>query len=522
MSKKSEKFSLKPKGKAFHNLDIDSLLQKALARREGVLSKVGALTVVTGKYTGRSPRDRFIVDDDLTQDRVHWGKVNLPISEAAFDRLHRKIGRYLSERDEVYIFDGLAGADPDHQLRVKVVNELAWQNLFIRHLLRPTAEEIKLRQPDFTLLVAPGCQANPETDKTNSEAFIVINLKRRIGLIGGTRYAGEIKKSIFSVMNYILPQRGVLPMHCSANLSDAGESVLFFGLSGTGKTTLSNAPGRKLLGDDEHGWSESGIFNFEGGSYAKCINLSEEREPYIFRAIKYGAVVENVVMDQKTGEYDFSDSRYTENARVAYPLEYVPSSVLSGRACHPTSIIFLTADAFGVLPPIAKLDLNQALFHFLSGYTSKLAGTERGITEPQATFSALFGEPFMPLDPLVYADLFKDYLNRHRPNVFLVNTGWTGGPYGVGKRINLVYTRTMVSAALQGKLDKVEFRSDRLFKLAVPKRVPGVPDEILDPLKTWSDKNAFSETAQKLAAKFKENFSRFSSAPPQVKNSGPG
>lgn len=511
MPKKLKKHNIKPKGKVHRNLDVDSLINKALKKKEGALSKRGSLTVKTGKYTGRSPNDRFIVKDQTTRDKVNWNKANIPISEKVFDKLYQQVTQHLSEQDELYIFDGMAGADPEHALRVRIVNEFAWQNLFVRHMLRrPTPAELATHEPDFTLLVAPNVRAIPAKDKTNSEAFIILNWQKGIGIIGGSHYAGEIKKAIFTTLNFMLPLKDILPMHCSANIGTNSDTALFFGLSGTGKTTLSADPDRRLIGDDEHAWADSGIFNVEGGCYAKCINLSREKEPQIYDAIRYGAICENVVMDPETGEYDFNDSRYTQNTRVCYPLDYIPDSIPEGRGSHPRTIIFLTADAYGVLPPIAKLDTQQAMYHFLSGYTSKLAGTERGITEPRAVFSTLYGEPFMPLDPVIYAKLLKEYINKYNPKIFLVNTGWTGGPYGIGHRINLPYTRRMVSAALDGELDELSLREDPIFKLKVPTQIKDIPDNVLNPVKTWKDKSAFEKKAKKLLDLFEKNFSRFS------------
>ncbi len=516
------KIGIKSTGPIHRNLGIDELIKKSVDRGEGEISKVGALTIQTGKYTGRSPNDRFIVDEPSVHDKINWGKINIPISEKQFNVLHDHIRKYLSQRNELFIFDGAVGADPKHSLKVRVINELAAQSLLTHQLLRrPTQEELENHKPGFTILVAPGCKADPKKHGVNSEAFIVINYKKKIVLIGTSMYGGEIKKSIFTVMNFLMPESGVLPMHCSANIGQDGRTALFFGLSGTGKTTLSADPNRKLIGDDEHGWSDDGIFNFEAGCYAKCINLSREHEPQIFDAIKHGAVVENVVIDPATKEFDFADSSITENTRAAYPIEHIPDAELSGLGGHPKTIVFLTADAFGVMPPIAKLRHEQAMYHFMSGYTSKLAGTERGITEPQATFSAFFGEPFMPCMPMVYSNLLRDCVKKYGTNVFLINTGWTGGPYGVGERMAIKLTRAMVTAALEGKLDKVEYQEHPVFNVMIPKECPGVPTDILNPVNTWEDKDAYQKQAKELAGLFKKNFKKFIHASDEVRNAGP-
>jgi phosphoenolpyruvate carboxykinase (ATP) len=515
-------FNIEAKGEVHRNLDVNTLLKKSVERKEGVISKTGSLTVTTGKYTGRSPNDRFIVDTPDVHDEIAWGKVNMPLSEEYFDKLYEKITKHMSGLDELFVFDGFAGADKKHTLHIRVVNEFSSQNLFIHQLLRrPNKEELESHDPKLTILAAPGCIADPESDGTNSEAFVVINLKKKVVIIGGTSYAGEIKKSIFSVMNYFLPKKGVLPMHCSANMGKDSQTALFFGLSGTGKTTLSADENRILIGDDEHGWSENGIFNFEGGCYAKCIDLSKENEPQIYNAIRDGALVENVVMDPKTLEYDFADNSLTENTRAAYPLEYIPNSEVSGVGGHPKTIIFLTADASGVMPPVAKLDPTQAMYHFMSGYTSKLAGTERGITEPVATFSSFFGEPFMPLKPMVYANLLKQYLEKYNSSVFLINTGWTGGPYGTGERISIKDTRKMVTAALNSDLDSVEYEHHEIFNLDIPKSCPDVESKILKPQNTWESLQAYEKKANELAALFQKNIEKFSDVTDEIKKSGP-
>ncbi|MGK7899482.1 MAG: phosphoenolpyruvate carboxykinase (ATP), partial [Xenococcus sp. (in: cyanobacteria)] len=470
-----EQLGLKNLGRIYRNLSIPQLVERALTRGEGKLASNGALVVETGKYTGRSPEDRFIVDELSSRDEIDWNNLNLPISEANFERLYHRVRAYVQGRD-LYIFDGYVGADPRYHFGVRVINELASQNLFVHQLfLRPTAKELAEHQADFTVIAVPGLQGDPEEDGIHSEAFIVIHLAKRIVLIGGSQYAGEIKKSIFSMMNYFMTKQGILPMHGAANIDKHGHTALFFGLSGTGKTTLSADPDRRLIGDDEHGWSQDGIFNFEGGCYAKTIRLSEEHEPQIWSALKFGSLLENVILDRDTRIPDYDDDSLTENTRAAYPVHYIPNCVTEGVGAHPKAIIFLTADAFGVLPPIAKLTREQAMYHFLSGYTSKLAGTERGITEPQVTFSACFGQCFFPLSPTVYDEMLGERLEQHPDTqVYLIITGWSGGPYGVGKRIAIKHTRAMVSAALDGKLEGVNFKPHPIFQVPVPEAVPGV------------------------------------------------
>ncbi len=501
--------SIYPQGEVYRNLPIADLVSQAIKKKEAVLSKKGAVVVYTGKYTGRSPNDKFIVDTASVHNKIDWGKINVPISQKYFKRLYKKITSYLSGLDHLYLFDGFVGADEKYKLHVRVISEYAYQSLFMQHLLRrPTAEELTRHSPQFTVLSAPGCISDPNEDGTNSEVFIVLNFERRVVLIGGTKYAGEMKKSIFSLMNYLLPLKGVLPMHASANIGQDGSCALFFGLSGTGKTTLSADPKRMLIGDDEHGWSENGIFNFEGGCYAKCINLKQENEPLIWDAIRDGALVENVVM-RKDGSFDFTNKSITENTRVGYPLDYIKNAVISGVGPHPKTIIFLTADAFGLLPPVAKLTTQSAIYHFLSGYTSKLAGTERGIVTPKATFSAYFGAPFMPLKPKVYADLLKKYLSQYKSQVYLINTGWIGGPYGVGKRISIGDTRKIVDAVLKSKIPE-SFRHDTVFNLAVPKKIVGIDTKLLNPRSLWKDKKAYDKKARELANLFQDNFRKFS------------
>ena len=498
-------------------LSVPQLVEKILNRNEGTLSSTGAILATTGKYTGRSPKDKFIVEDEVSKSKVDWGKVNQPISEEVFDRLYEKVLQYLGDKEEIFVFKGFAGADEKYRLPIQVINEFAWHNLFAHQLfIRPSDEELAKHETAFTIVSAPTFKADPTIDGTNSEAFILVSFSKRIVLIGGTEYAGEMKKSIFSIMNYLLPEEGIMPMHCSANVGREGDVALFFGLSGTGKTTLSADPNRKLIGDDEHGWSNTGVFNIEGGCYAKCIGLTREKEPQIFDAIRFGSVLENVVLDENSRVADYDNSTLTENTRAAYPLQAMENIVDPSVAGHPTTIVFLTADATGVLPPISKLSKEQAMFHFLSGYTSKLAGTERGITSPQATFSTCFGSPFLPLPATVYAEMLGKKIDEHNVQVFLVNTGWTGGEYGVGSRMKLSYTRAMVQAAIEGELTNTETTKDPYFGLEIPVHVAGVPDEVLQPMKTWNNDEAYDAKARELAGKFKANFEKFSSVPGEV------
>ena len=502
----------------YRNLPVAILTEKALARGEGTLSNTGALVVKTGKYTGRSANDKFIVDTPAVHDEIAWGKVNRPIDKATYDAIYSKVVAYLQNR-EIFVFDGFAGADKKYMQRFRIINELASQNLFIHQLLRrPTEEDLVDFKPDYTIIAAPGFKCIPEIDGTRSEAAILVNYEEKMVVICGTQYAGEIKKSVFSVMNYILPKMGVFPMHCSANIGHDGDSAVFFGLSGTGKTTLSADPNRKLIGDDEHGWADDSVFNFEGGCYAKCINLSKEKEPDIYNAIKFGALVENVVMDPDTREIDFDDASLAENSRVGYPVEYINNAELSGKSQSvPKTVIFLTADAYGVLPPISKLDKNQAMYYFVSGFTSKLAGTEIGITSPVPTFSTCFGEPFLPLDPSVYANMLAEKVEKSGANVYLVNTGWNG----TGKRMKLAYTRAMITAALNGTLEKAEFVTDPYFGVAVPTTCEGVPSELMIPANTWEDKAAYEAKAKELAKSFVENFKKYTHMSAEVVAAGP-
>ena len=503
------------------NLSIPNLVEAAIRKGEGALSSTGALRVSTGKYTGRSPNDKFIVDTASVHADIWWDN-NLKISEARFDQLLKKVTDYLADK-ELFVFQGFAGAERSHSLPVRVINEYAWHNIFVQQLFLRTTDT-GWTFPDeagFTILSAPSVLANPAEDGTNSEAFVIVNFDRKIILIGGTQYAGEMKKSVFSVLNYLLPRRNILSMHCSANMGAKKDVALFFGLSGTGKTSLSADPDRFLIGDDEHGWSSEGVFNFEGGCYAKCIKLSQENEPQIWDAIKFGTVLENVVMEEATRKVDYDSEALTENTRAAYPVHYIPNCIYPGTGAHPSTVIFLTADAFGVLPPISKLSPEQAMYYYLSGYTSKLAGTERGITEPQATFSACFGSPFLPLHPIVYANLLKEKIARHQTRVFLINTGWQGGAYGVGKRISIKYTRQMVAAAMDGYLDYVDYETHPIFNLSIPVCCPGVPDQVLRPQASWADPAAYNKAAIHLAGMFDKNFRKFSDIPQEVAESGP-
>jgi phosphoenolpyruvate carboxykinase (ATP) len=481
----------------------------ALARREGLLSGRGAFVAYTGSRTGRSPQDRFIVATPKARDEIWWGPVNRQIEPATFDRLFDKIRAYLQGR-ELFVKDAYACADPRHRLSVRVIAEKAWHALFAHLLfLRLAPGERIGNPPGLTIVHACGLRADPKTDGTRSDVFVVLDVERRLVLIGGTHYAGEIKKMVFSVLNYLLPGQGVFPMHCSANLGTAGDTALFFGLSGTGKTTLSADPERHLIGDDEHGWSDSGVFNFEGGCYAKTIHLSHEGEPQIWNAIRFGCVLENVVLDADTRQPDYDDDHYTENTRAAYPVDFIENCELSGRGDHPGRILFLACDAFGVLPPVSRLNLDQAMYHFLSGYTATVAGTEVGVTEPNATFSTCFAAPFLPLHPTKYAALLGDRLRKHGSEVWLVNTGWSGGPYGQGRRIKLDYTRAMVRGILNGSLSGVPTRPDAVFGVSVPQACPGVPPELLRPRDTWKIASDYDAKARHLATLFQSNFQNY-------------
>jgi phosphoenolpyruvate carboxykinase (ATP) len=506
-----------------HNLTTAKLVEDAVRNGEGMLSADGSLVVSTGQYTGRSPKDKFVVMEPTTNDDIWWGAVNQPIRESHFTGIRGRMMKHLSKK-KLYVQDVFVGADPDYRLSVRVYTETAWANLFARNLfIRPSETERQGFRPDFTVIDAPSFHADPKSDGTRSDAFITLNLAERLVLIGGTHYAGEIKKSMFTVMNYILPMRGVFPMHCSANIGPQGDTALFFGLSGTGKTTLSADPSRTLIGDDEHGWSDHGVFNFEGGCYAKVIHLSPKAEPDIWAAThRFGTVLENVVMNEETRELDLNSDSRTENTRAAYPIHFISNASPTGTGGHPKNIMMLTADAFGVMPPIARLNREQAMFYFLSGYTAKLAGTERGVTEPEPNFSACFGSPFLPLPPMTYARLLGEKVQEHNSDVWLVNTGWTGGPYGKGHRMSIAYTRAMVTAALNGSLSQVETKEDPVYGLRVPLHCPGVPDEVLWPRNTWEDKEAYDASARNLAERFRSNFAKFADqVTDEVRNAGP-
>ena len=492
----------------YWNLDNITLIDLAVERKEGYLTSEGALVTETGERTGRSPNDKFIVDEPTTNQDVNWGDVNISTDVSVFNRLKGQVIDYLSQRDSLFVQDLYCGAEESEALPIRVINQNAWHNAFARNMfVRPTSEQLESHVPQFTVYHAPHFEAND--DALNSQCFVIVNYQLGEVIIGGTRYAGEIKKSIFSVMNLILPKKGILPMHCSAN-TNGENTAIFFGLSGTGKTTLSADPKRALIGDDEHGWGSKGVFNFEGGCYAKLINLSEEDEPEIFATTRQkGTVLENIVVNSE-GIPDFFDTSKTQNTRGSYPIEAIENRTLDSKGGHPQNVIFLTCDAFGVLPPISRLTSAQAAYHFISGYTAKVAGTEIGVTEPQATFSACFGEPFMPMHPGVYADLLSSKMAEHGSTAWLINTGWSGGAYGVGSRMKIKYTRAMLNAAMDGALDDVEYVTDERFGFEIPKTCPGVPSEVLIPKQTWSDGNAYDAAADKLAAMFNENFERYS------------
>jgi phosphoenolpyruvate carboxykinase (ATP) len=518
-----EPFGIGSVRKAARNLTTAPLFEEAIKKGEGLAAVAGPLVVRTGKHTGRSPNDKFFVREPSSEQHIDWGKANKAFEQPRFEALLARVAEYLRDKD-VYVLDAYAGADHAYRLPIRVLTQRAWHNLFARNLFIPAPHaELPNFRPEFAVVDACDFLAVPDRDGTRSETFIIIDFARRLVLIGGTTYAGEIKKSVFTIMNYLLPLRDVMPMHCSANVGPKGDVAIFFGLSGTGKTTLSADPARALIGDDEHGWSERGVFNFEGGCYAKAIHLSAELEPQIFPTTRtFGTVLENVVVDPVSRELDLDDASLTENTRAAYPLSSVPDVAPGGVAGHPRNIIMLTADAFGVMPPIARMTPAQAMYHFLSGYTAKVAGTEKGVTEPQTTFSHCFGAPFMVHHPTVYARMLGERIAKHDVRCWLVNTGWSGGPVGVGKRMKLPYTRAMVNAALAGQLDNATFVPHPVFKVGVPTHVPGVPDEVLDARSTWADPRAYDAKAQELAAKFAENFARFAqSADPEVLEAAP-
>lgn len=500
------------------NKSVTWLINEAVRNGHGELAANGCLVIKTGQYTGRSPKDRFIVKDEITKDTIGWGKVNLPIEPEVYEAMKAKVADHVKDRPMYYV-KAKAGADERYALRLNVFCENAAQAVFANNIFIQDRER-QGYEADFTVVAVPSLKSLGKDDGLNSEAFILVSLTDRVVLIGGTYYSGEIKKSIFSIMNYLLPEKNVLPMHCSANMSQDGTTALFFGLSGTGKTTLSADADRRLIGDDEHGWTEDGVFNFEGGCYAKTINLDPEKEKEIHGALRFGSMLENVVCDDD-GQPDYFDGSLTENTRGTYPIEYIENCDLSGKGGIPQTVVFLTADAFGVIPPISKLTKEQAMYHFMSGYTSKLAGTERGITEPQTTFSALFGEPFMLRPIETYARLLGEKIDANDTEVFLINTGWTGGKYGVGKRMSLPLTRRMVNAAINGELKEAEFRHDPIFNLEVPVHVEGVPDDVLDPRSQWQDEAEYEATAKELAKKFQENFNRFPDAGEDILKAGP-
>ena len=495
----------------FYNLSPAKLISDTIHKKQGVLSNTGALMVDTGKFTGRSPKDRYIVKDEVTEQTVWWGNINQPFEQEDYFRLKNKMLSFLSGR-ELYVRDAMTGADPRYALNVRIINTNPWQNLFCYNMfIRPTSEELLNFKPEFTVICAPEFKANPGKDGTTAENFSIINFSDKTILIGGSAYTGEIKKGIFSVLNFLLPQdENVLSMHCSANRGKKDDTAIFFGLSGTGKTTLSADPERSLIGDDEHGWTNEGVFNFEGGCYAKVIDLSEEKEPQIWNAIKFGSLLENTRFFHGTTEVDFSNSDVTENTRVSYPVDFIDQAAKPSIGKKPNNIFFLTCDAYGVLPPISKLTKEQAMYHFISGYTAKVAGTEEGITEPQTVFSACFGAPFMPLHPAKYAEMLGEKMEEQNVNVWLINTGWIGGAYGIGNRISLKYTRTMINAALNGQLDEVKYIEHPIFGLKMPNNCPDIPANILNPRKLWKDKVAYDLQAKKLAEAFRQNFNKFS------------
>jgi phosphoenolpyruvate carboxykinase (ATP) len=506
-----EAVGLRNYAKAHWNLNAPLLYEAALRRNEGLVAAGGAFVAYTGQHTGRSPNDKFVVKEPSSEESIWWGDVNRPISREQFSGLLGKARAYVQNR-KIFVQDLWAGADPDYRLNVRIITENAWHNLFARNMfIRPPADALANFQPEFTVLQLPGLQADPAVDGTNSECFILVNFEERLVLIGGTWYAGEIKKSIFSIMNYLLPEQGVLPMHCSANIGPKGDAAIFFGLSGTGKTTLSADASRSLIGDDEHGWSDKGVFNFEGGCYAKVIRLSPEAEPEIWATTRrFGTILENVVVEEMTREMDLDDARFTENTRASYPLDFIPNIVPEGMGGQPKNIVMLTADAFGVLPPISELTPEQAMYHFLSGYTARVAGTEKGLgNEPKATFSTCFGAPFMPRHPSVYARMLGEKMAKTGARCWLVNTGWTGGQYGVGERMSIRHTRAMLRAALEGDLAGVENVVHPEFGLRIPQACPDVPAEVLDPRSTWQDPKAYDATARDLTRRFEENFKQF-------------
>jgi phosphoenolpyruvate carboxykinase (ATP) len=496
--------------KVVWNLEPADLVEEALSNREGILADSGALVVDTGEFTGRSPEDRYIVEDDVTKNTVFWGEINKPVSSEVFENLLNKVVQDLNNKT-VYVRDAYVSAHHNDRLNVRIINTKAWHNLFCYNMfMRPLPNELEHFLPNFTVICDPEFEANPVIDGVRSKNFAILNMKEKIILIGGTEYSGEIKKGVFSVMNYMLPQdKKVLSMHCSANVGEKGDTAIFFGLSGTGKTTLSTDPNRALIGDDEHGWNDKHVFNFEGGCYAKVIDLNRNEEPDIYKAIRFGAIVENTKFFKGSREIDYADNTITQNTRVSYPINHIVNIQPASIGASATNIFFLTADGLGVLPPISKLNDSQAMYHFISGYTSKVAGTEMGIVEPKLVFSACFGEPFMPLHPAKYAELLGDKLEEGNINVWMINTGWTGGPYGVGSRMKLKHTRAMITAALNGDLDKVEYKEHPIFGVQIPIEVKEVPSDILDPMNTWDDAGSYTKQANELAKAFVENFEKY-------------
>ncbi len=517
-----EKHGIKNPGTIHWNLSVPQLIEEAVRRGEGILTDKGAINSMTGERTGRSPNDRYVVEEASTKDKLWWGKVNVPIAQDKFEALLADTLKHLEGRD-LFVKDAFAGADPRYRMPIRAITEFAWHNLFVHQLFRrASAEELDGHEPSWTVINACNFRADPKKYGLNSECFVILDFSRRITLIGGTHYAGEMKKSIFAVLNYQLPQEGVFPMHCSANIGNDGDAALFFGLSGTGKTTLSADPDRGLIGDDEHGWSDQGVFNFEGGCYAKCIKLSEEREPEIWRAIKFGSVVENVIVDPQTREPDYNDDSITENTRCAYPLDYIDNAVESGICGHPKAIIFLAADAFGVLPAVARLSPEQAMYHFMSGYTAKVAGTEAGASrEPSPTFSTCFGSPFLPLTPQTYAHMLADKMKQHNARCYLINSGWVGNAYGAGPRIPLRINRVNITQILDGTLDKATFRTDPIFGFEIPESLPDVEPEFLDPRQAAKDADDYDRRARDLAGKFEANFEKYADAADEIKAAGP-
>lgn len=506
-----DNYGIKEASKVYWNLTTPELYEEITRRNEGVLSAHGALIVDTGEHTGRAAKDKAIVREPVSEDQVFWGEVNKDFSQDKFNALKDRMMAHANGR-ELFVQDTFAGAQPSYRLPVRIITELAWHSLFARTMFINDRKATALHHPEFTVINFPSFQADPQHDGTRSPTFILMDFSQRLVLIGGTSYAGETKKSVFTILNYLLPQRGVMSMHCSANVGDAGDVAIFFGLSGTGKTTLSADPERKLVGDDEHGWSDDGVFNFEGGCYAKVIKLSSEAEPDIYRTTQmFGTILENVVFNPETRLIDLDDAAKTENTRASYPLTSIPNIVPEGHAGHPQNIIMLTADAFGVLPPVSRLTPEQAMYHFLSGYTAKVAGTEKGIKEPEAAFSTCFGAPFMVLHPGVYADLLGKKMGHHAAACWLVNTGWSGGPYGVGQRMKISHTRAMIRAILSGQLANVETKPDPIFGVGVPVSCPDVPANVLQPRNTWSDKEAYDRQALDLARRFNENFKKYES-----------